>query len=203
MLNSCTPPLPFAPLCRPSRLAILPDGQGCVSIIRYYAQRALIQSSPTASVKREFLCHKVRRLAVLAAGQRAGLTLESIADVLAELPANRASAQRGWCHMRRNWAMTVPRRIRQLEPLQLPLDRCFGCGCLSLGTCTRFSQATRVPGHDGCEKTMPSLPYPAETRFAVSQGCNRGDRTRFRSLSLIRVKSGLEHVLAGVGNRAR
>ena len=77
--------------------------------------------------------------------------------------------------------MTVPRRIRQLEPLQLPLDRCFGCGCLSLGTCTRFSQATKVPGHDGCEKPMPSLPYPAETRFAVSQGCNRGDRTRFRS----------------------
>jgi len=116
-------------------------GRAGVSVptVRYYEARGLIQSTRTAGNNRQFPRHTLRRLAVVAAGQRVGLTLHEIADSLAELPADRAPTQREWRQMSGQWAATVARRIRELEALQASLDGCIGCGCLSLGTCTLFN----------------------------------------------------------------
>jgi len=110
-----------------------------VPTVRYYDERGLIQSSRTAGNKRQFPRHTLRRLAVVAAGQRVGLTLQEIATALAELPPDRAPTQREWQQVSQQWAATVARRIRQLEALQSSLDSCIGCGCLSLGKCTLFN----------------------------------------------------------------
>lgn len=110
-----------------------------VPTVRYYDERGLIRSTRTAGNKRLFPRHTLRRLAVVAAGQRVGLTLQEIAAALAELPSDRPPTQREWRHMSQQWAATVDRRIRQLEALQSSLDGCIGCGCLSLGKCTLFN----------------------------------------------------------------
>lgn len=55
-----------------------------VPTVRYYDERGLIQSSRTAGNQRQFPRHTLRRLAVVAAGQRVGLTLQEIATALAE-----------------------------------------------------------------------------------------------------------------------
>jgi MerR family redox-sensitive transcriptional activator SoxR len=110
-----------------------------VPTVRYYEERGLIHSRRTPGNKRLFRRHSLRRLAVVAAGQRVGLTLQEITAALAELPADRAPTQREWTRMSTRWAQIVAHRIRQLEILQTSLDGCIGCGCLSLGKCTLFN----------------------------------------------------------------
>lgn len=110
-----------------------------VPTVRYYEDRGLISSSRTTGNFRRFPRHTLRRLAVIAAGQRVGLSLREIADALAALPAGRAPTQREWTRMSRVWAETVARRIRELESLRTSLESCIGCGCLSLGRCALFN----------------------------------------------------------------
>lgn len=110
-----------------------------VPTVRYYEERGLIFSQRTSGNKRLFPRHTLRRLAVVAAGQRIGLTLQEITGALAELPADRAPTQREWRIMSTHWASLVAQRISQLQVLQDSLDSCIGCGCLSLGKCTLFN----------------------------------------------------------------
>lgn len=110
-----------------------------VPTVRYYESRGLIASRRSAGNHRQFPRHVLRRLAVVAAGQRVGLTLEQIGQALATLPQDRAPSQREWKVMSGDWAQMVDRRIRELQALQVSLDGCIGCGCLSLGRCTLFN----------------------------------------------------------------
>lgn len=112
-----------------------------VPSVRYYEERGLIHSERTSGNKRLFPRHTLRRLAVVAAGQRVGLTLAEITTALAALPADRAPTQREWTHMSTHWSAMVAQRIRELEVLAKSLDSCIGCGCLSLGKCTLFNPA--------------------------------------------------------------
>lgn len=112
-----------------------------VPTLRYYEERGLIRSRRTTGNHRQFPRHTLRRLAVVAAGQVVGLTLQEIADALAELPVDRAPTQREWRRMSGQWSALVAARIRRLEALQTSLDGCIGCGCLSLGRCTLFNPA--------------------------------------------------------------
>ena len=110
-----------------------------VPAVRYYESRNLITSERTSGNKRVFRRYTLRRLAVIAAGQRVGLTLAEIADALAELPSDRAPSQDQWHQLSTHWSQMVARRIRQLEKLQGSLDDCIGCGCLSLKKCHLFN----------------------------------------------------------------
>ncbi len=110
-----------------------------VPAVRYYEERGLIRSERTSGNKRMFPRHTLRRLAVIAAGQRVGLTLAELTTALGSLPVDRAPTQREWTRLSTGWSELVARRIRQLEVLQGSLDSCIGCGCLSLGKCTLFN----------------------------------------------------------------
>lgn len=110
-----------------------------VPTVRYYESRGLIESRRTAGNQRQFPRHVLRRLAVVAAGRRVGLTLEQVGQALAALPRDRAPSQREWSVMSAEWAQMVDRRIRELQALQVSLDGCIGCGCLSLGRCALFN----------------------------------------------------------------
>jgi MerR family redox-sensitive transcriptional activator SoxR len=129
-----------------------------VPTVRYYESRNLITSERTAGNKRLFRRYTLRRLAVIAAGQRVGLTLAEIAEALAELPFDKAPAQDDWHHLSTHWALMVARRIRQLERLQGSLDECIGCGCLSLKKCHLFNPqdeaASEGPGSRWIRKSM-------------------------------------------------
>lgn len=129
-----------------------------VPTVRYYESRNLITSERTAGNKRLFRRYTLRRLAVIAAGQRVGLTLAEIADALAELPSDKAPTQEDWHQLSTQWAQMVARRIRQLEKLQGSLDDCIGCGCLSLKKCHLFNPddeaAAEGPGSRWIRKSM-------------------------------------------------
>ena len=107
-----------------------------VPTLRYYEERGLVHSQRTSGNQRRYKRFSLRRLAVVAAGQRVGLSLEQIKSALDELPADRAPSQADWTSMSRLWAELVARRIRELQVLQASLEGCIGCGCLSLGRCS-------------------------------------------------------------------
>lgn len=117
-----------------------------VPTLRFYENRGLIASTRTTGNQRLFPRHTLRRLAVIAAGQRVGLTLAQIGDALAELPTSRPPTGREWRKMSAHWATIVDARIRQLAALRDSLDGCIGCGCLSLGKCTLFNPGDEAAG---------------------------------------------------------
>lgn len=107
-----------------------------VPAVRYYETRNLISSTRTRGNVRVFARHTLRRLAIIAAGQRVGLTLGEIAEALSELPADRAPSKAQWEQLSSHWKLIVDRRMVQLQSLRDSLDGCIGCGCLSITNCS-------------------------------------------------------------------
>ncbi|MCC3272150.1 redox-sensitive transcriptional activator SoxR [Arthrobacter zhangbolii] len=110
-----------------------------VPAVRYYEERGLIRSQRSSANQRRFPRHVLRRLAVISAGQRMGLSLREVGDALAVLPADRAPTRAEWSAMSADWSAMVAGRIRGLQALQQSLDSSIGCGCLSLDRCGIFN----------------------------------------------------------------
>jgi len=110
-----------------------------VPALRYYEQLGLVTSRRTTGNQRRYERSVLRRLAVVAAGRRVGLPLADIGATLATLPADHAPSQADWTALSTRWRASVQRRIAELERLRDDLDRCIGCGCLSLSRCTLYN----------------------------------------------------------------
>jgi MerR family redox-sensitive transcriptional activator SoxR len=110
-----------------------------VPALRYYEERGLLSPVRDAGGRRRFPRHVLRRLAVIAAGQRVGLSLADIGDALDTLPADRAPSAREWSRVGEVWQQLLDVRIRELQALRTSLTGCIGCGCLSLSRCTLFN----------------------------------------------------------------
>lgn len=110
-----------------------------VPALRYYEERGLLNPVRDAGGRRRFPRHVLRRLAVIAAGQRVGLSLADISEALDTLPADRAPSAREWSRVGEVWQGLLDARIRELEALRTSLTGCIGCGCLSLSRCTLFN----------------------------------------------------------------
>jgi MerR family redox-sensitive transcriptional activator SoxR len=107
-----------------------------VPALRYYEERGLLSPVRDAGGRRRFPRHVLRRLAVIAAGQRVGLSLADIGEALDTLPADRAPSAREWSRVGEVWQRLLDARIRELQALRTSLTGCIGCGCLSLTRCT-------------------------------------------------------------------
>lgn len=106
-----------------------------VSAIRYYEELGLIAAERTDGRQRRFRREVLRRLAVIQAAQRVGLSLEEIGVALDRLPRQAAPTEEQWASLSSTWRPLLDARIRVLEGLRDQLDRCIGCGCLSLEAC--------------------------------------------------------------------
>ncbi len=105
------------------------------SAIRFYEAEGLVRASRTEGGQRLFARHTLRRLAFIRSAQRVGLSLDEIADALAELPHERAPTKKEWARLSRRWRARLDERITDLERLRDQLTSCIGCGCLSLSAC--------------------------------------------------------------------
>lgn len=110
-----------------------------VATLRFYEQRGLIRSVRSAGNQRRYARTVLRRLAVIAAARRVGLSLDQVGDTLAALPADRAPTQQEWTAISWTWAALVQQRLDELHRLKDGLDNCIGCGCLSLARCALFN----------------------------------------------------------------
>jgi MerR family redox-sensitive transcriptional activator SoxR len=115
-----------------------------VSALRFYEQRGLITSTRTAGGQRRYRRQVLRRLAFIQAAQQVGLSLEDIREALDGLAHGEAPTAEDWRRLSESWRPRIDARIVLLEKLRDRLDRCIGCGCLSLQTCALANPQDRA-----------------------------------------------------------
>ena len=111
-----------------------------VSTLHFYEQRGLIHSWRSGGNQRRYKPDVLRRVAVIKAAQRMGVSLEEIRAAFAALPDNRTPTARDWARLSRAWRSELDARIAQLERLRDSLTGCIGCGCLSMANCPIYNQ---------------------------------------------------------------
>ncbi|MCE7587886.1 redox-sensitive transcriptional activator SoxR [Vibrio fluvialis] len=130
-----------------------------VSTLHFYEQKGLIHSWRNAGNQRRYHRNVLRRIAVIKAAQMVGLTLEEVAESLADLPKHQALSRQEWEQMASNWNAMLEHRIAQLKALQNDLGGCIGCGCLSMESCAIYNPQD-IRAQTFSEKTR--LTHPEE-----------------------------------------
>lgn len=117
------------------------------SAVRFYEQQGLITSTRTAGNQRRYPRHVLRRISIIQAAQRFGVTLAEVATVLAGLPEDRMPSKADWTRISRRWHARLEARRREIEHLESELTGCIGCGCLSLATCRIVNPSDELSQH--------------------------------------------------------
>jgi len=119
-----------------------------VSTIHFWEAKGLIRSARSAGNQRRFARAELRRIAVIKIGQRAGIPLTEIREMLDTLPADRAINAKSWAALSKRWKRSLDDRIARLTALRDQLGQCIGCGCLSLDKC-RLRNPNDTLGENG------------------------------------------------------
>ena len=110
-----------------------------VATVRFYEERGLVSSLRTPGNQRRFERHVLRRIAVVRAGQRFGLSLGEVGEALATLPVDHPPTKRDWSRMSSRWHDLLTARIEAMTKVRDDLASCIGCGCLSLRACPVYN----------------------------------------------------------------
>lgn len=105
------------------------------SAVRFYEDQGLISSVRTAGNQRRYPRYVLRRIGIITAARRFGISLTEVAQVFDSLPENRMPGKTDWRRISKRWHERLEVRRRELERLEEELVGCIGCGCLSLNTC--------------------------------------------------------------------
>ncbi|MDP7593157.1 MAG: redox-sensitive transcriptional activator SoxR [Litorilituus sp.] len=119
-----------------------------VSTLHFYEQKGLIRSWRNQGNQRRYKPDVLRRISVIKAAQKLGITLEKIKDTLADLPDNRTPTVEDWERLSTRWHKMLNNRIARLAKLRDSLGSCIGCGCLSLSKCPLYNPNDEVAEHD-------------------------------------------------------
>ncbi len=110
-----------------------------VSTLHFYEEKGLISSSRNAGNQRRYRADVIRRVSVIKAAQKMGISLASIKTAFANLPDQRTPTQKDWEKLSKSWRRELDERIAYLERLRDSLTGCIGCGCLSMKNCPLYN----------------------------------------------------------------
>ena len=106
-----------------------------VSTLHFYEAQGLIASTRSMGNQRRYSRDVLRRVALIRAAQRVGVSLSDIRSALQTLPDGRTPTRADWTRLSASWREELDGRIAQLKKLRDTLDDCIGCGCLSIDRC--------------------------------------------------------------------
>ena len=115
-----------------------------VSTLHFYENRGLIHSSRNAGNQRRYKADVLRRVSVIKAAQKMGISLESIKRAFASLPDERTPTMKDWEKLSQGWQAELSARIAYLERLRDSLTGCIGCGCLSMKNCPIYNEDDKL-----------------------------------------------------------
>ena len=110
-----------------------------VSTLHFYEQKGLIKSWRNDGNQRRYKPEVLRRISVIKAAQRVGITLEEIKQAFLSLPDNRTPTTEDWEQLSKHWHTILNARIAYMEKLRDYLTGCIGCGCLSMAKCPLYN----------------------------------------------------------------
>jgi MerR family redox-sensitive transcriptional activator SoxR len=121
-----------------------------VSTLHFYEKKGLIRSWRNQGNQRRYKRDVLRRISVIKAAQKIGVTLENIKHTLAALPNERTPDKKDWALLSRNWQKQLDQQIAYMQKLRDSLESCIGCGCLSMKSCPIYNKddvlAAQGPG---------------------------------------------------------
>ncbi|SPL71296.1 redox-sensitive transcriptional activator SoxR [Acinetobacter stercoris] len=106
-----------------------------VATIRFYEEKELIWSTRTQGNQRRYQRAMLRRVAIIKMAQQVGMSLQQVKEAFEVLPKNKIATKKDWQKMSKKWQSELDQHIQQLLQLRQQLDKCIGCGCLSLKQC--------------------------------------------------------------------
>ena len=110
-----------------------------VSTLHFYEDKGLIHSSRNAGNQRRYRKDVLRRVSLIKAAQKMGITLEEVRQALEKLPDNRTPNQKDWQKLASAWKKELNVRIAYLEKMRDYMTGCIGCGCLSMTRCPIYN----------------------------------------------------------------
>ncbi|MCB1582543.1 MAG: redox-sensitive transcriptional activator SoxR [Xanthomonadales bacterium] len=110
-----------------------------VSTLHFYEEKQLIHSVRNAGNQRRYNRDVLRRISVIKAAQKVGISLNNIKQAMAFLPTNRAPNKNDWQRLSKQWNTELDQKIKELHALRDNLTNCIGCGCLSLRKCPLYN----------------------------------------------------------------
>ena len=110
-----------------------------VSALHFYEQKGLIKSLRNQGNQRRYKPDVIRRVSIIKAAQKMGITLEEIKKEFCALPENRTPTKKDWEKLSTGWQEGLNRKIRYLERMRDFMDGCIGCGCLSMQRCPIYN----------------------------------------------------------------
>ena len=120
-----------------------------ISTLHFYEQKGLIQSSRNNGNQRRYKGEVLRRIAVIIAAQKIGISLAAINLAFAALPNNRTPSKQDWQLLSTSWRDDLNTRIAYMEKLRDSLTGCIGCGCLSMDKCPIYNPEDKL-SVEGC-----------------------------------------------------
>lgn len=115
-----------------------------ISTLHFYEKKGLIQSSRNAGNQRRYKADVLRRVSVIKAAQKMGISLEAIKQAFATLPNQRTPTAKDWQKLSTHWQGELNARIAYLERLRDSLTGCIGCGCLSMKNCPIYNEDDKL-----------------------------------------------------------
>lgn len=115
-----------------------------ISTLHFYEQKGLIRSWRNAGNQRRYKADVLRRIAVIKAAQKIGISLANIKNAFATLPMNRTPSPADWERLSTQWCDDLNARIEYMQRLRDSLTACIGCGCLSMAKCPIYNQGDKL-----------------------------------------------------------
>jgi MerR family redox-sensitive transcriptional activator SoxR len=110
-----------------------------VSTLHFYEEKGLIRSWRNQGNQRRYKKDVLRRVSVIKAAQKVGISLAEIKNAFATLPDNRTPDKNDWLELSTTWRDELTARINYLAKLRDSLTGCIGCGCLSMSNCPIYN----------------------------------------------------------------
>ena len=110
-----------------------------VSTLHFYEEKQLIHAVRNAGNQRRYFKDVLRRIAVIKAAQKVGISLKDIQHAISFLPKDKAPDKSDWEKLSKQWNKQLEQKIHDLTALRDKMANCIGCGCLSLKACPLYN----------------------------------------------------------------
>ena len=110
-----------------------------VSALHFYEEQGLISSWRNQSNHRRYSKDVLRRISIIKAAQKVGISLNNIKLAFSALPNNKTPDAKDWEVLSSKWHDELSAKINYLTNLRDSLTGCIGCGCLSMKKCPMYN----------------------------------------------------------------
>lgn len=106
-----------------------------ISALHFYEEKGLIKPFRNKQNQRRYPKGILRIISLIKVAQTLGFPLDQIQTMLKSIPKSKRPTDDNWETLSQEWRKILNAKIQAMIFLRDQLDKCIGCGCLSLKDC--------------------------------------------------------------------